>query len=161
MQLEFEPDFRLQLLRAQAEARGLSGRLQALARAREADGLDALEAETDAAESLGLATELCDALLAAAEPLCALGVERLLLDDAHVGMPTLRREGAVAQFIHAPAPVGPLGRALDELCAAFALDPERGVATLAVGLGGTGGCATGECLPEDAPPGPLFERARR
>jgi hypothetical protein len=26
-----------------------------------------------------------------------------------------------------------------------------------VGLGGTGGCAAGECLPEDAAPGPLFE----
>lgn len=157
MRLEIQPDFRLQLLRAEAEARGLLGRLGSVAAAREADGLDAAEAEAEAADSLGLADEVDEALQAAAEPLETLGVERLILDDAHAGMPTLRRDETFAHFAHDPATATQLARTLALLAGQLARDPDRTVATLAVGLGGSGGCSGGDCLPEDAPAGPLFE----
>ena len=161
MRIEIAPEMAAACHRAEAEARGLTQRLDALARIREDDGLDALDAELDAAASLGLVAELASRLVASAEPLESCGLDTLVLEDAHAGMPTLRRDPPLARFQHDPAPFAVIAENLSQLVPRLVEDEERSVAMLAVGLGGTGGCATGECLPEDAPPGPLFERTAR
>lgn len=161
MRIAFAPEALVACARAEAEARGSMSKFDALVRAREEDGLDMLDAELDAAASLGLVGEFESRLADAAEPLAAAGIEAVHVEDARAGMPTLRRETPEARFRHDPAPLEVMCENLARLVAWLCEDEERTVAMLAVGLGGTGGCATGECLPEDAPPGPLFDRVAR
>ncbi|MFM2152262.1 MAG: hypothetical protein RL199_697 [Pseudomonadota bacterium] len=162
MDLRIAPSFLFDLVQLEAEARGLARRLSELAAERALLDMDDLDARVDAAHSLGLVNALSDRLLETAAVLESGGVEVVELDDAHAGMPTLRRlDEATVQFTHDAAPLGTLAASFAKLAEALAADPERTVVSLAVGLGGTGGCATGECLPEDAPAGPLFERPVR
>jgi hypothetical protein len=162
MALRVAPSFLLEVARVEAEARGLSRRLAALVEERVAFDMDGFEAGLDAVEALGLGAELAERLSEAAAGLDPLGVSVLEVDDAHAGMPTLRRAGETTlRFTHDVASFGTLATSLGKLVALFAVEPERTEVSLAVGLGGTGGCATGECLPEDAPAGPLFERVAR
>ena len=162
MELRIAPAFLLECAQAEAEARGLSQRLEALAAERAAFDLDDLDARLDAAQSLGLLDALSSGLLEAATALESAGLGLLEVDDAHAGMPTLRRvDETTVRFTHDVAPATVLAASLGKLAGVLAEDPERTAVSLAVGLGGTGGCATGECLPEDAPPGPLFGRSVR
>jgi hypothetical protein len=157
MRIDPAPEFLVAVLRAEAECRGESDRLRRLTELREGRGLDALDAELDAAETMGLFGRWQEAIGEAAVSLEPLEVSQLVVDSAHGGMPTLRRDGAVARLAVDAAPVEEVAGLLSRLLERFVFDPETQVAQLDVGLGGTGGCATGECLPEDAPPGPLFE----
>jgi hypothetical protein len=158
MDLQFEATFLSDLLTADAEATGHAPRLRSLASLREADGLEATEAIADAAESLGLLETIREQLLAVLSPLTEWEVERVRLVDVYGGMPTFRREGSRAEVSVAVAPVGEVCAIVERLVARVGEDPERTAVVLPVGLGGTGGCACGDELPEDAPPGPLFER---
>jgi hypothetical protein len=158
MELLFEETFLTDLLTAHAEATGHAAQLRALAALREEDGLDGATAIADAAESLGQLEEIRELLLAALSPLAEWEIERIRLTDVYGGMPTFRREGARAEVAVAPAPVREVCVILERLVARVAEDPERTAVVLPIGLGGTGGCACGDELPEDAPPGPLFER---
>lgn len=163
MRIDWSDHFRLELCRIEAEARALLPRLRRLASLREEDGLDSVEAELDAAEQLGLFRDL-DASVA--EPLAvleALDVEQPL-GTVHVrgsrsAQPTLKRLVPDVELTLPPSEFRTLRATIAVLAGAFVDSPERTAATHAVGLGGSGGCATGECLPEDAPPGPLFEQA--
>jgi hypothetical protein len=162
MELRIAPAFLLDAAQSEAEARGLSRRFEDLAAERASFDLDDLDARLDAAQTLGLVDALNSGLLGPAAALEATGLDVLEVDDAHAGMPTLRRvDETTARFTHDVAPAATLAASLGKLVELLAEDPERTAASLAVGLGGTGGCATGECLPEDAPPGPLFERTAR
>ena len=161
MQVIFLPGMHADSMRAEAEARGLSTRLQLLADRRQDDDLAAEEALTLAAEELGLAEAFQIALAEAAWPLTQREEDRteeLVVDDAHGGMPMLRLDGATARFVHDPAPAQQLAVSLERLVRCLTEEPTRTTASLDVGLGGSGGCAAGECLPEDAPAGPLFDR---
>jgi len=162
MRVQPAPTFLSDVAVLEAEVRGVWGRLEALSSERVAFDMDELDARVDAAETLGLAEELRQRLAQAVAPLEGQGAELLEVEDAHAGMPSLRRlTPATLRFSHDAATIGTLAASLGKLAGLLEADPDRTVATLAVGLGGTGGCASGECLPEDAPPGPLFERAAR
>jgi hypothetical protein len=162
MDLRIAPAFLFDLVQVEAEARGLARRLSELAAERALLDMDDLDARVDAAHSLGLVNALHDRLLETAAMLEPAGVEVVELDDAHAGMPTLRRLDEMSvRFTHDAAPLGTLAASLAKLSEGLVSEPDRMVVSLAVGLGGTGGCATGECLPEDAPAGPLFERTAR
>lgn len=158
MRLTFDPEFLSDTLRAEAAARGMGGKLQTLAAMREEDGLTEPEAVADAAESMGLMSEvegnLSDALAFLAELEC----ESVTIANSYGEMPSLRREAGEFRLALPPGAVGELLTVAQPLVALFHLDPERTVATVAVGLGGSGGCACGDELPEDQPPGPLFAR---
>jgi hypothetical protein len=162
MELRIAPTFLLEVAQLEAEARGLSRRLAELVAERVSFDMDDFEAGLDAVEALGLGEALKARLPESAAELDALGFSVLEVEDAHAGMPTLRRlDETSLRFSHDVAPVETLASSLGKLVARFAAEPERRVVSLAVGLGGTGGCATGECLPEDEPAGPLFERTGR
>ena len=156
-----DAEHRFECLRAQAEAHGLASRIDALARAREADGMEPADAWLDAAESTGLIEAWSSRLIDAAEPLLALGIEKIQLAPARSAMPRLRKNPPSALFTHDAAPLDALVPALTALVERLAADPDREASMLITGLGGTGGCAAGECLPEDAPPGPLFTNGSR
>lgn len=155
MHLEFDPEFRLELLRAEAEARGVLARLRDLADRREADGLERDDAELEGAEALGLGADLGHALADALEPVSA-EFARVHLRSAFTGMPTFKRHGTDASVTLPVAPFATAAALLARLAAAAANDPDRTAFWIPVGLGGSGGCACGNDLPEDAPPGPLF-----
>lgn len=161
MKIEIAPDMAAACHRAEADARGITARFDTLVRAREEDGLDTLDAELDAADALGLSNALFARLEAVAAPLGLHELERVIVGAAQAGMPTLRRDTPDARFTHDAAPIESLAANLAVLVDRLCADEELHVAVLPVGLGGTGGCSTGECLPEDAPAGPLFApRAR-
>jgi hypothetical protein len=158
MDVRFDSLFLADLLRAEASARGVAGRLVQLAAAREQDGLDEDEALHDAAESLGLVSDVRDALTSAIEPLAEYEVASVLLGSAHGTMPTLRRTDHQAWLSVEPGALGELTPVCDAIVAKMLADPELTAVTLPLGLGGSGGCACGDELPEDQPPGPLFVR---
>lgn len=155
MTIEFEPEFHDALLRDLAASRGLEARLNALVAAREEDGLDSFEALLDAAESLELVSDLEERFADVLAPLEALEIERVGVSDSHADMPTLRRWETLARVW---VPVQDAAQLAGRLVALLNEDPDRRVVTLPVGLGGFGGCACGEELPEDEPVGPLFAR---
>ena len=158
MDARFEPAFLADLVALEAEARGSQARMRELAELREADGLTATEAVADAAESIGLASVIREHLVGPFASMEEPEIESLYFHDAHGGMPEWRRDGTAAEIALPSAPLGELSSLLERLRAEVDADPERVAAVLPVGLGGTGGCACGDELPEDAPPGPLFER---
>lgn len=158
MNLQFDPSWLAGFVEAEAQARGQGDRLRALAANRESDGLDSVEATVDAADSLGLVEEVRSLLAEQLDAVPELEAVPLRVDDLHGGMPTWRRtdEGALLQL---PMDnLAELRTTVERLFALIAADPERVSAVVPVGLGGTGGCACGDELPEDAPPGPLFDR---
>jgi hypothetical protein len=157
MRLSFDPVFLSDLLRAEAAARGVGAKLQSLVARREDDGLTEVEAVADAAESLGL-LEIEDALVEALESLSELELEVVELTNNFGEQPSLRRREVEFRLALAPTALGEMLAVVQPLVEQFRLDPERMVATVAVGLGGSGGCACGDELPEDQPPGPLFLR---
>jgi hypothetical protein len=158
MDVRFEEAFLAEVVTAEALRRALDGRLKAMAAYREADGIDATSAVLDAAESLGLAEAVRTEVLDALGPLAELEIEHLVVRDSHGGMPECRRDEDSAQISVAPGPVADVCGVLAELRRHVEAQPDRMTVQLPVGLGGTGGCACGEDLPEDAAPGPLFER---
>jgi hypothetical protein len=158
MRLQLEPVFLNDVLRAEAAARGSAGRLQSMAAAREQDGLDEADALADAAESIGLTEDIRQAFGEALDPLLEHEIESVEVSDVHGGMPTFRRLESSVRLQLAPAALGEMIGLLVSLIAEWQRDPERNVVSLAVGLGGSGGCACGDDLPEDAPAGPLFDR---
>lgn len=173
--LELDPAFFLDALAQEAEARGDSFRFRSLARAREEDGLDPSDAELEAAQSLGLDLALEGAIEEALEPLLNLpestdapvpawwegGSCEVVVRDTRGNLPTLRRTPlGFALWLPAVEAAG-LGQLTSQLVQVFVDDPERTVATVETGLGGSGGCACGEDLPEDAPVGPLFAHPDR
>lgn len=161
MRIEVEPEFRLELCRREAAARGVAGRLRSLGAAREADGLDSLEAGLDACDQLGLAAALDALLEELLGELAVLEAEAVSVDNAWSDVPTLRRDGPEFRLQLTAAEFGALRGPTSTLVSSFTAEPERVAAVVvAGGLGGTGGCAAGECLPEDAPAGPLFEPRR-
>ncbi len=161
MKVEVATPFLLDSLRLEADSRGDARRLVELTALREEDGMDGVEAELEAAETLGLTSRLIERLSGVALALEAFELPLLTVDGSHGGMPTLRRDGDRFHFTTEPATADLLGDTLARLVERFAFDPETTVAQLVVGLGGTGGCAAGDCLPEDAPAGPLFEARER
>lgn len=165
MRVEWSNHFRLELSRIEADARGLLARLRRLADLREEDGLDSLDAELDAAESLGLFTEfdnvVLDAMQALAEADPETAVEFVTVRGSRAAQPTLKRLPPQVELTLPPSDLRTLKSTLNVLVGAITDSPARTSSTLAVGLGGSGGCATGECLPEDAPAGPLFEQGAR
>jgi hypothetical protein len=157
MRIDVDREFRLELCRHEAEARGVLGRVRSLASAREADGLDPLDAELDACDQLGLGPALDDLLADLLAELTRLDVDAVAVTNAWSDVPTLRREGPSFRLQLAPSAFGALRGPTSTLVSSFTAEPERVSAVVVTGLGGNGGCAAGECLPEDAPPGPLFE----
>lgn len=161
MRFSYEETFLAEVLRDLAEARGTLPRWVSLVQAREDDGLDLADAQLDAGQAMGLVADLEAAIEDALEPLAdvlevpATDVE---LRDERATMPTLTVEGATLRLGLAPASIEELGTVTRRLALRLAEEPERVTVTVAEGLGGTGGCAAGDCLPEDAAPGPLFER---
>jgi hypothetical protein len=158
MDSRFEETFLADVVALEAEARGLQSRLAELAALREDDGLTETEAAADAAESIGLTESIRDHLSAPFASLVDPPIDTITFVDAHGGMPEWRRDGTAAIVALTPATLHELGPVVERLRAAIDVDPERLSVALAVGLGGTGGCACGDELPEDAPAGPLFER---
>jgi len=162
MRIDWSDHFRLELCRIEAEARAMLPRLRRIASLREEDGLDSVEAELDAAEQLGLFKDL-DA--AVTEPLSVLDeleaespVETVHVRGSRAAQPTLKRQVPDVELTLPPSEFRTIRATIAVLAGAFVDSPERTAATHAIGLGGSGGCATGECLPEDAPAGPLFDR---
>ena len=125
---------------------------------REDDGLTEVEAVADAGESMGLLGEITDALVEALEPLSETELDDVQVVNAYGEMPSLRRREADFSLALPVGAQGELLAVVEPLVEQFRDDPERMVATVAVGLGGSGGCACGDDLPEDQPPGPLFAR---
>jgi hypothetical protein len=158
MELDFDSSWLAGFAEAEAAARGQSDRLRSLVSNREADGLDGLEAVIDAADSLGLVAEARAVVEDALDSVSDLPNQPVHVEDVHGGMPLWRRsdEGALLQL--PMEPLTELKGVLEKLVSLLRDDPERVSAVVPVGLGGTGGCACGDELPEDAPPGPLFER---
>lgn len=170
LQLQLDPAFLLDSAPIDAEARGDARRFRDLVRAREDDGLDPSDAELDAAETLGIADALTSAVADAFEPLLSIpddpdvtvpawwerGVCEVVVHDTRGNLPTLRRTPAGFVLWLPAGDAGTLSSLTEMLVAVFVDDPDRTVATVETGLGGTGGCACGEDLPEDAPVGPLF-----
>jgi hypothetical protein len=158
MELDFDDAFLCEVVSAEAEARGLRGDLIALSANKEADGLDTIGALLDAADVLGLVAAVRTRLDEVVSPLAELEVIRVGLGDAHGGMPSCSRIDGLARLTVQPAPLDEMCAVLRDLCDKARNHPEHTNVILPIGLGGTGGCACGEDLPEDAPPGPLFER---
>jgi len=156
MELHFEEAFLRDFITAEAARRELSGRLAGLVALREADGLETQEAFVDSAESLGLLGEARAQLEELLTPLAELEVERVTLDDVHRGIPTSRREEGRAYLSVPVGTVEEMRNVLVQLVNRAVADPEHTTVVLPIGLGGTGGCACGDELPEDEPPGPLF-----
>ena len=158
MKLDFEDAFLREVVTAEAAARGSSSRLASLVALRESDGLDADEALVDAAESMGLLGELRDQFDDLLEPLVAHDVEHVTLSDVHGGMPTCTRSDRHAEIALLSGDMRELRPVLGQLVERAVSDAEHTTVVLSLGLGGTGGCACGDDLPEDEPVGPLFER---
>jgi len=162
MELHFDPAAYAELVRAEASCRGHEARLDQLVVRRLEDDLPPDDALATAAEELGLDAALREALERALAPLSEpvddeSAVERVRIDLARGEMPRLEREVDTAAVWLEPAPVEAATRTAQELVTLLRSQPGRRAVVLPVGLGGSGGCAAGECLPEDAPPGPLFE----
>lgn len=161
MQLQFDDTFLIEAARDLAEGRGQLGVFLELVHRREDDGLSPGDAVADACEQLGLLRELkavfersVDALNEGRDtPVGAVNVhsERAL-------MPTLSVVGGLATYRLAPGALDEFSSVVELLTERLVANPDLQTVTIAAGLGGTGGCAAGECLPEDAAPGPLFER---
>lgn len=162
MRIDVDAEFLSSCARAEAAARGSLARYENAVQMRVGDGLDELDAEVDAAEALGFADDLRDALEAVLGELPTLELDppvaSIRVRDARAEMPAFRRDDSRATLTLPAGTSGELGGIVTQLLERLAEDPAKTAVTVAIGLGGTGGCATGECLPEDAPPGPLFGR---
>lgn len=170
LNLDFSRSYLLDAFPSEAEARGELFRLLDLARAREADGLEPSDAELEAAQSLGLDLALNQVLEAAFEPVLSLGdlsEEQIpawwehgecwvKVRDTRGNLPTLRRTPLGFNLWLPAAPIQTLAVLAAELVHHFVEKPERTVATVDAGPGGSGGCACGDELPEDSLAGPLF-----
>lgn len=162
MRFQVDPDWQNLVVAKEAEARGEGGRLRSLAYAREADGFDPSEAETLAGEALGLVAGLDDLLREAVAPLEQLA-EAADFAEARGEVPTLRQEEGLLRFRLPASAFAEVRSTANGLVTALGEDPERLVVTLMAGVGGTGGCACGDELPQDSVTGPLFagrERSR-
>lgn len=161
MQFVYKETFLAEVLRDIATSRGTLSRWKSLVEAREDDGLDLADAQLDAGEALGFLSDLETALQEGLEPLLAVLDEspRLVqVGNARATMPTLSVEGHTVQLDLIPSSLQDVALLTRQLAERMAAAPERATVTVVAGLGGTGGCAAGDCLPEDAAPGPLFEQ---
>lgn len=163
MRFEYEETFLAEMLRDQAAARGELPRWLALVAAREDDGLDLADAQLDAGQAMGLLADLDAALEQALEPLSGVlevAPQVVQVRDERANMPTLHALDGRLLLALAPASLEDITSLARRLAERMAAQPELAVVTVPAGLGGTGGCAAGDCLPEDAAAGPLFERLR-
>jgi len=129
-----DPAFLVPWVRAELEALGEAAALEAHAARAQEDGLDADEAELDAAEGLAARRGLVAALEGAAGPLWLAEVR-----EARGLSERIERSGpsCVAWLRATPG----AAQRLAQLAGALVDDPGAAVAELA-GLGGTPGCAT-------------------
>lgn len=163
MRFEYEETFLAEMLRELAAARGELPRWLSLVASREDDGLDLADAQLDAGQAMGLIDDVDTALEQALEPLSGvLEVEPQVVQvrDERATMPTLHALDGRLTLALAPASLDDVASLARRLAERMASQPALQVVTVPAGLGGTGGCAAGDCLPEDAAAGPLFERLR-
>lgn len=181
LSLVFNRSYLLDTFPSEADARGELFRLMSLARAREADGLEPSDAELEAAQSLGLDLSLKQLLEEIFEPLLTIDFEAgagfdfdkslpiplwweggeclVKVKDTRGNLPTLRRTQQGFILWLPAAPFDELASLSTSLVRCFVEEPERAVATVELGLGGSGGCACGDELPEETLAGPLFSSA--
>lgn len=160
MQFIYKETFLAEILRDMATSRGLLSRWTSLVHAREDDGLDLADAQLDAGDALGFMSDLDAALQEALEPLLVVLDERpklVRVGNARGTMPKLAVEDRTAHLLLIASSFQDAVLLTRQLAERLAAEPERTAVTVVAGLGGTGGCAAGDCLPEDAAPGPLFE----
>lgn len=160
MQFVYQEIFLAEVLRDIATSRGALSRWTSHVHAREDDGLDLADAQLDAGEALGYISDLDAALHESLEPLLAVLEDAptvVKVSTAQATMPTLSVQGRTVQLDLIASSLQDATQLTRQLAERMAADPERATVTVVAGLGGTGGCAAGECLPEDAAPGPLFE----
>jgi hypothetical protein len=134
MSARIDPAFLVPWVRAELEALGEAGDLDAHARRAEQDGLDPDEAELDAAADLAVRRGLLAALEGAASPLWLAEVR-----EARGLAERVERSGRSC-VVWLRATSGAAHR-LAQLAGALVEDPGAAVAEIA-GLGGTPGCAT-------------------
>jgi hypothetical protein len=134
MSARIDPAFLVPWVRAELEALGEAGDLDAHALRAQQDGLDPDEAELDAASDLAVRRGLAAALDGAASPLWLAEVR-----EARGLSERVERSGpsCVAWLRATPG----AAQRLAKLAAALVDDPRAAVAEIA-GLGGTPGCAT-------------------
>lgn len=163
MRFEYEETFLAEVLRELAAARGALPRWLSLVASREDDGLDLADAQLDAGQAMGLVADLDSALEQALEPLSGVlevEPEVVRVHDERASMPTLHVLDRSLKLALAPSTLEDVASLARRLAERLASQPDLAGVTVAAGLGGTGGCAAGDCLPEDAAAGPLFERLR-
>lgn len=160
MEFVYKETFLAPVLEDMAASRGLLARWTALVQAREDDGLDLADAQLDAGQALDFVSDLDAALQEGLEPLLAVldeSPEVARVGNARATMPRLSVEGRTVLLDLIPSSFQDVVLLTRQLAEKMAAAPDRTAVTVVAGLGGTGGCAAGDCLPEDAAVGPLFK----